>query len=116
MEQINRIELRGTVGSARVQVINGHQVARVTLVTNFVYKSREGEPVIETMWHNISLWDGKGIDDLTKIVKGSKLQVTGRLRSQRYTDMDGVERVTYEVTANKAALIENEEYLQYEMM
>ena len=114
MEQINRIELRGTVGSCRVQVINNSQVARITLVTNYIYKSREGEPVVETMWHNISLWEGKGIDDLTKVTKGTKLQLIGRLRSQKYTDVAGQDRTSYEVLATKAAIIDPDEFLQIE--
>ena len=53
--------------------------------------------------------------DFEKIEKGGKVSVWGRLRSQRYTDSDGVERTAYEVLAKKIQLIEDDELLQYEM-
>ncbi|MBO7118006.1 MAG: single-stranded DNA-binding protein [Bacteroidales bacterium] len=115
MEQINRIELRGNIGFVRVQTYNGQKALRMTVATNYVYRGSNGEPVIETTWHYISAWEGKGMPDFEKIEKGGKVSVWGRLRSQRYTDSDGTERTAYEVLAKKIQLIEDDEMLQYEM-
>ena len=114
MEQINRIELRGTVGFVRSQKINGRTVVHFSVATNYVYKGRSGDPVIETTWHNISAWEGKGIPDVSKIEKGTKVQVSGRLRGQRYTDAEGVERYAYDVAAQQVSIIEDSAPLQYE--
>lgn len=114
MEQINKIELRGTVGFVRSQTINGRTVVRISVATNYVYKDRAGEPVIETTWHNVSAWEGKGTQDILRIEKGSKVQVTGRLRGQRYTDSEGVDRYSYEVVAYTLNIIEDQTPLQYE--
>ena len=114
MEQLNRIEIRGNVGAVRLQVVGNSRVARISVATNYVYKGRDGEPVIETTWHYVSAWEGKNIPDLTTIHKGDKVYVVGRLRSQRYTAADGTERTTYDVLASKLQIIESDEFLQYE--
>lgn len=114
MEQLNRIEIRGNVGAVRLQVVGNSRVAKISVATNYVYKGRDGEPVIETTWHYISAWEGKNMPDLTTIHKGDKISVTGRLRSQRYTAADGTERTAYDVLASKVALIETDDFLQYE--
>ena len=48
MEQLNRIELRGTVGSVRLQTFSENVMARITVATNYAYKDREGAAVIDT--------------------------------------------------------------------
>ena len=50
MEQLNRIEIRGNVGAVRLQVVGNSRVAKISVATNYVYKGRDGEPVIETTW------------------------------------------------------------------
>lgn len=114
MEQLNKIELRGNVGFVRLQSISGRSVVHMSVATNYVYKGRSGEPVIETTWHNVTAWEGKGMPDLSRIEKGSKVQLTGRLRSQRYTDSEGIDRTAYEVLASQMALIDDAAPMQYE--
>ncbi len=104
MEQLNRIELKGNVGTVRLSNVGDSQVARFSLATNFMYKGREGDAVIETTWHNIVAWSGKGMPDLTKIHKGMPLYVCGRLRSARFKGSDGTEKQVYEVVAGKICL------------
>lgn len=115
MEQINKIELRGNVGSVKVQSCRGQKVANFTLATNYVYKGSNGEPVIETTWHNVTAWAGKGMPDFDVIAKGSKVYVCGRLRSQRYNDAEGNEKVAYDVLAKRLIVIDDPEPFQYEM-
>ena len=115
MEQINKIELRGNIVSVRMQTYNGQRVAKITVATNYVYKGAGGDPVIETTWHNVSAWEGRGMPSFDDIAKGGKIYVMGRLRSQRYTDADGIERTAYEVLAKRILLIEDVEPFSYEM-
>ena len=106
MEQINRIELRGSVGFVRQQTFGGRKVVRLSVATNYVYKDKNGEPVIETTWHNISAWEGRDIVNPDQIRKGSKVYVVGRLRVQNYTDREGQVKFSYEVLANKVSLLD----------
>ncbi len=115
MEQLNRIELRGTVGSVRMQTFTDNRVARFTVATNYAYKDKEGGAAIDTSWHNVLAREGKYVGDLSKIDKGAKVYVQGRLRYQKYTASDGVERISSEIVASRVVLIDESEPLSYEM-
>ena len=115
MEQLNRIELRGVVGSVRLQNYSENKMARITLATNYAYKDREGSAVIDTSWHNVVAWENKNIKDVDKIERGTKLYVQGRIRYQKYTGSDGVERVLTEVMASRMVILDDPEPMQYEM-
>lgn len=99
MEQLNRIQLRGIVGSIRVSDISGKRVARITLATNHAYRSQDGCAVIETTWHNVVAWEGQNITCLDSLKKGDAVDVIGRLKNQRYTGTDGIEHYITEITA-----------------
>ena len=107
MEQINKIELRGIVGSVRLQHINDKEMAKFTVVTNRAYKNKEGAPVIETQWHNVTALD--------KIVKGCAVHLTGRLQVQRYNGIDGIERTAVDVICSRLTLLPSDTEMQYEM-
>lgn len=91
------------------------RVAHFTLATNYAYKDKNGAAVIETTWHNVTAWEGKDITDLDSIRKGSKVYVTGRLRVQKYTGTDGVERMNVDVLASHVVVITEPDQLNYEM-
>ena len=114
MEQLNRIELTGIVGNVKLMDISSCKCARLTLVTNYAYKSTDGMAVIESTWHNISAFSSKQISCLEKLQKGSKLHVVGRLVNQRCVGEDGIERSYCEIRANRMELIEDREPLQCE--
>lgn len=100
MEQLNRIEIRGHVGNVNVVAVGDAKVAHFSVVTNFAYKSRNNEPVIETTWHNVTAWEGRNIPDLSIIRKGQPIYVNGRFRVQRVSGSDGVEKNFNEILAS----------------
>ncbi len=107
-EQINRIELKGNVGSVRFSETATGRMARFSLATNYLFKNKDGEAGVETTWHNVVAWEGKYVQNIDRIVKGCSLHLTGRLRSTRYTGQDGNERQSYEVVVQKLAFSEDE--------
>ena len=114
MEQLNRIEIRGNVGNVNILKVGDTRVAHFSVATNFAYKGRNGEPVIETTWHNVTAWEGtKGIVPLDSIKKGFPVYVSGRLRSQKYTSNDGVERTSMELIANVVETLDGNISAQY---
>ena len=70
MEQLNRVELRGTVGSVYVKDFGTTKVANFSVATNDCYKSSQGEPVIETTWHRVIAWESQDTADAFKMKKG----------------------------------------------
>lgn len=115
MEQINKIELLGIVGSVRLQNVADKRMAKFTMVTNRAYKNKEGAPVIETQWHNVTAFEGKYVQELERIEKGRAVHVWGRLQVQHYTGLDGSERTAVDVICNRLDLIRQGEEIQYEM-
>ena len=108
MEHINRIELQGLVGSVRANEYNGTKVSNFTLATEVLYKTREGA-ASETTWHNIVVWESKENPDVHKIAKGMPVNVVGRLRTSKVTNLDGTEKTYYEVLANRVRILNEDE-------
>lgn len=106
MEYINKIELKGKVGTVRANIVNGSKVVNFSLVTDHLYKTREGNPVSDATWFNIVAWEGKEITDLDHIAKGTVIHLHGRVRSSRFEGSDGTEKSIYEVLANKLHVVE----------
>ena len=111
MEQLNRIELRGKVGNVRISEAGNGHVARFSLATNYMYKGKEGEGIVETTWHNVVAWESKAIPDLKIIEKGCPLYVCGRIRSSKYTASDGTEKQSFEVIAGRISRVVETETL-----
>jgi len=109
MEHINKIELKGRVGTVRSNTHNDSKVANFTLVTEFFYKTRTGEILSDTTWFNIVAWEGKDIQDIDRIEKGVAVHLTGRMRTDKYTNADGVEKQFYEVLASRLRIVEDDE-------
>ena len=105
MEQLNRVELRGTVGSIYIKEFGNTRSVNFSVATNHCYKDREGCPVIETTWHRVIAWESQETADAFKLEKGSPVHVIGRLRIQRYTGADGVERQAVEIVAQRVECI-----------
>ena len=115
MEQINRIELLGIVGNTRFQRINDRLMARFTVVTNRAYKNKEGAPVIETQWHNVTAFEGKHVRNLDCLEKGCAVHLFGRLQIQRVTAEDGSDRTYVDIICNKLSILPDDMDVQYEM-
>ena len=105
MEDINRIELQGRVGTLRTNTVNGTMVANFSLATDLLYKNREGAGVSETPWHNVVAWSGRDMPDLSKITIGMPLYVSGRMRTTKYTTAEGTDKYFYEVLANRIRFV-----------
>lgn len=111
---INRIEIQGTVGNVRVFSYEDRQNITFSVVTNYVYKGKDNVPVFETMWFNVTAWEGKSIspDVLAGIGKGSDVRVLGRLRERDYTASDGSVKHVTEVVATQVELVDMKEMMQ----
>ena len=105
----------GVVGSVRQQRINDRKMAKFTMVTNRAYKNKEGEPVIETQWHNVTAFEGKNVQELEKVEKGCAVHGWGRLQVQKYTGIDGVDRTAVDVICTKLVILPSDTDVQYEM-
>lgn len=103
------------VGSVRFQSAGARKMAHFTLATSRAYRDRNGNPQIDTSWHNVTAWEGKEIKDIEQIEKGDRVYVAGRLKYTKFAGPDGVEHFATDIVASKVNRIGSEENLAYEM-
>jgi single-strand DNA-binding protein len=108
MDHINRIELKGRVGTSRTNIIGDNMVVNFSLVTEHLYKTRDGGAANETTWHQVTAWEGKDMPDVHRICKGMPVNVIGRVRTSKSTGIDGSERIFHEVLASKVRILNDE--------
>lgn len=103
MESLNRVELKGTLGNINLTQVGDKKHARFSVATDYAYRNKDGEAVIETTWHNVSAWDDNG--KISELKRGDKVHVLGRLRNLRYRTADGEERSAWEVLAHEVKVL-----------
>ncbi len=115
MENLNRIELRGVVGTVRCQQSAGKKLYKFTLATSRAFRDKSNAAVIETTWHQVVAWESASMPDLERIEKGTKLYVCGRIHTREYTNSEAEEKSVVEVIANRVVLVDCEDGFQCEI-
>jgi single-strand DNA-binding protein len=108
MASVNKVILMGNCGrDPEVRYLpSGSAVATVTLATSTRRKDKTtGEMVEETQWHRLNFFDRLAEICGEYVKKGSQIYVEGRLRYGKYTDKDGVERNTVDITVSEMQLL-----------
>lgn len=109
MEHINRIEIQGRIGTVRHNTVNDTNVVNFSVVTDLLYKGKDGVPVSETTWHQVTAWEGRETQDCRKLEKGTAVNVIGRMRTVKYTNSEGVEKTLHEVLASRLRIIREDQ-------
>jgi single-strand DNA-binding protein len=104
---INKVILLGHVGKdPEVRHLdNDRSVAKFTLATSETYKSKTGEKVTNTEWHNIVCWRSLAEIAGRYVKKGTLLYVEGKIRSRSYDDKDGNKRYITEIEADNFQMV-----------
>ena len=105
LNSTNRVELQGRVGTVRISPGIGSIVANFSLVTEYPIVSAEGCHLVESTWHNCAAFEG-GEVYLEGLTKGVLVHLTGRLRTAKYTTVDGTEQTFTEVIADSLKVIQ----------
>jgi single-strand DNA-binding protein len=95
----NQVSLIGNLGRMpEVKTFEGgRKMARLTLVTNEIYKNNNGEIVKNATWHSLIAW-GRSAEKAEKyLTKGKEVMVKGKLINRNYTDKDGNKKYVTEV-------------------
>ena len=107
---LNKVILIGNVGSEpEVQYVQENvPVAKFRLATNESYKSKEGEKITNTEWHNVVIWRGlaKVVEQYVK--KGSKLYIEGKLTTRQY-EKDGQTKYFTEIVGRNMIMLDRKE-------
>lgn len=102
----NRISLIGRLGmDPEVREVNGKTFAKVSLATDDSYKSKSGEKVINTQWHNLVAWGNLATIFQKYLKKGKEIAVEGRIISRSYEDKAGNKKYITEVVVNDILML-----------
>jgi len=104
---VNKVVLVGNVGKdpETRYLDKDTAVTRFSLATSESYRTKEGERITNTEWHNIVLWRGLAIVAEKYVKKGSQLYIEGKIKSRSYDDKDGVKRYVTEIVADNMVLL-----------
>lgn len=98
---LNRVDLIGNLGAdPEIRTMgNGNKVANLRIATSESWKDRNtGERKEATEWHQVVLF-GDGLIGVVErfLKKGSKVMVTGKLKTRKWSDQQGQDRYSTEV-------------------
>lgn len=98
---VNKIFLIGNVGRIEVRNLQGGaKVATVTLATTEKFKDRE-----ETEWHTIVFWNNLADVAEKYVKKGTQLYIEGRIKTEKFTGKDGVDKYMTRIVASSMQLL-----------
>ena len=107
MAGVNKVILVGNLGKdPEVRYLdNGVAVANFSLATTENYKTKEGERVSQTEWHNIVLWRGLAEVAEKWLKKGSSVYVEGKIRTRKWEDKEGNTRYSTEILGDNMTML-----------
>ncbi len=105
---INKVILIGNVGADPVKRATqaGAIITTLSVATSERWKDKtSGETQERTEWHRVKFF-GRLAEIAAEFPrKGSQIYVEGSLRTEKYTDKDGIERYTTEVIASSMQML-----------
>ncbi|NCN98186.1 MAG: single-stranded DNA-binding protein [Rhodoferax sp.] len=111
MASVNKVILLGNLGrDPEVRYLpSGDPVANITIATSSRYKNKAGEMVDETEWHRVTFFGRLAEIASQYLRKGRPVYVEGRIKTNKYTDKNGVERYSTDVIASEMQLLGDRE-------
>lgn len=103
MSSVNKVIIIGHIGRdpETRHTQTGQQVASFSVATDESYKGKDGQKVEATEWHNVTVWGKQAEFVANYLAKGRLVYVEGKLKTEKYTGKDGVEKYTTKIIAER---------------
>ena len=108
MASLNKVQIIGNLGrDPEVRYTpNGNAVCNVSVATTRQWKNKEsGDKQEETEWHRVVFYDRLAEIAGEYLKKGRQVYVEGSLRTDKYTDKEGIERYSTDIIANEMQMV-----------
>lgn len=108
---LNKVTLIGNLGKdPEIRTLeSGVSRANFTLATNESYKDRNGNWQKSTEWHDIVMW--RSMAERAKVLKkGMLVYIEGKLTHRKWTDKEGRDHYSTEITADVLRILEKREH------
>lgn len=105
---VNKVILIGNLGRDPevISFDGGVKKASFSIATTEVYRTRDGQDMEQTEWHNIVLWRGLAEVAEKYLRKGSQIYVEGRIKTRSY-EKDGQKRYVTEIECDNLTMLGN---------
>lgn len=107
MRGVNKVIAVGTLGAdpELKYTAGGTAICNMRMAVNEVWKDKQGEKQERTEWLRIVLF-GKVAEIAGEYCKkGKPVYIEGSLRTNKYTDKDGIERYSTDIVASELQLL-----------
>ena len=107
MASVNKVTIIGHLGRdpENRYLPSGEQVTSISVATTESWKDKSGEKQEQTEWHRCVFFGKLAEIAGQYLKKGSQVYVEGKLRTQKYTDRDGVERYQTQIIASTMQML-----------
>lgn len=107
MTGVNKVILIGNLGrDPEVRHLEGGAiVAKFPLATTEIYKTKDGQRVEQTEWHNIVMWRSLAESAEKFLRKGSLIYLEGKIRTRSWEGQDGVRKSATEIVGDTMTLL-----------
>jgi single-strand DNA-binding protein len=108
MAYLNKIMLIGNVGTDPEMhyTPNGSPVTSFRMATSHIFTTSQGERKQETEWFTIEAWNRLAEQCNQFLIKGRRVYVEGRLRTDSWEGRDGQKRYRLKVTASQVLFLD----------
>lgn len=103
---MNKVIIYGSMGEPKFRDVNTKNGVRE--ICSFGICQPEGKDVngnTNFAWYNVDMWLDKGSRLRPYLVKGAKVIVDGELKTDKYTDKDGVARSAIKIAGRNITLV-----------
>ena len=106
---LNKIMLIGNLGrDPELSVTpDGTPVTKFSVAVNRYSRSNSGERKEETDWFNVSAWRALAETCEKYLHKGSKVYIEGRFSPRKYTDRNGVQQTSLDITMTEMQMLDS---------
>lgn len=107
MASVNQVTVIGNLGNdPEIRYMpSGDAIANISVATTRKWKNKDGAQQEETEWHRVTFF-GRVAEVVGQYLKkGSSVYVQGRLKTDKYTDKDGVERYATKIIAEDMKML-----------
>ena len=108
MASVNKVTIIGNLGRdpENRYLPSGEQVTSIAVATTDRWRDKAtGDMKEQTEWHRISFFGKLAEIAGQYLKKGSQVYIEGRIRTNKYTDRDGVERYQTQIIADTMQML-----------
>ena len=107
MASVNKAIIVGNLGrDPELKEHSNGLIAKLSIATTRRYKSKDGNYVNETEWHNVLFFGRVAEICRDYLKKGSCVYVEGRLRTRKYQAKDGSDRYVTEIVGETLQMLD----------